>query len=181
MFSGCSKLSSWTVALPNLENGSFMFEKCTGLTSWTVDLPSLTNGTSMFNGCSKLSSFSGDLSNLRGTSTLNGGYKMFYNCTSLKTFNSPLPKLAYGQDMFYGCILNEDSILNILNSIPTHTSGTHPLHLGKRTNYQTSVKVAAKLRTSTGGTVSTPIPAAANYRCVDDDGNDKGWTITIPV
>lgn len=104
---------------------------------------------------------------------------MFYNCSKLTSFNSTLPALAYGQDMFYGCILDEASVLRILNSIPTYTSGTYKLHLGKRTNYQTSDKVAAKLRTSTGGTVSTPIPAATNYRCVDDDGNDKGWTITV--
>lgn len=28
-----------------------MFQNCTGLTSWTVELPNLTNGTSMFAGC----------------------------------------------------------------------------------------------------------------------------------
>lgn len=90
---------------------------------------------------------------------------MFYNCTNLTSFNSTLPTLDYGQDMFYGCILDEDSVLRILNSIPTFTSGTHKLHLGKGTNYQNSTEIADLLNTT------TPI-AAANY-------SYKGWTITV--
>lgn len=204
MFSGCAGLTSFTGDLPKLANGKSMFGDCSSLTSFSGDLLNLTNGENMFFYCSKLTSFSGDLSNLAGTSaTSGGGYRMFYGCTNLTTFNSPLPSLAYardmfynctslttfnstlpaladGQDMFSGCILNEGSVIRILDSIPTHTDGKiHFLHLGKRTNYQTSDTVAAKLRTYTGGTVSTPIPAARDYRCVDDDGNDKGWTITV--
>lgn len=173
MFYACSSLTSFSGDLTNLTNGSYMFYQCTKLPSWTADLPSLTTGPGMFKSCSKLASFSGELPKLKN------GDSMFYNCTSLISFNSTLPAMTSATDMFYGCILNEDSILNILNSIPTYTSGTRRLNLGKRTNYQTSDKVAAKLRTSTGGTVSTPIPAATNYRCVDDNGNDKGWTITV--
>lgn len=91
---------------------------------------------------------------------------MFYNCSELTSFNSTLPALAYGQDMFYGCNLDEASVLRILNSIPTWTSGTHQLHLGKRTNYLNSTDIAALLGTT------TPIAAKTNYRY-------KGWTITI--
>lgn len=68
--------------------------------------------------------------------------------------------------MFYGCILDEASVLRVLNSIPTYTSGTHQLHLGKRTNFLDSTEVAALLGTT------TPIAAKTNY-------SYKGWTITV--
>lgn len=179
MFAKCTNLTSWTVNLPNLTNGYSMFNTCNGLTSWTVDLPNLTDGAYMFYYCKGLTSFAGDLSKLAGTSATTGGSNMFSGCAKLTSFNSTLPALAYAKSMFQNCILDAASVLRILNSIPTHSSGTHELHLGKYTNYQTSVDVAAKLRTAGGGTVTTPIAAATNYRCVDENGNDKGWTITI--
>lgn len=149
-----------------LTDGTYMFYYCTNLTSWTVDMPNLENGTSMFFYCFSLTSFSGDLSKLAGTSPTTGGYRMFYNCTSLTSFNSTLPALAYGTDMFNGCILNEASVLNILNSIPNHSSGTHKLHLGKRTNFLDSTDIAEMLGTS------VPIAASTSYKY-------KGWTITV--
>ena len=166
MFYQCSGLTSFSSELPNLTSGIYMFYKCTGLTSFSADLSNLTNGAQMFNGCSVLTSFSGDLSKLKGTSSSDGGYRMFYNCSKLTSFNSTLPALAYGQDMFYGCILDEASVLRILNSIPTYTSGTPKLHLGKRTNYLNSTDIAALLGTT------TPIAASTSY-------SYKGWIITI--
>lgn len=163
MFQNCSKLTSWTVELPNLTNSNYMFSGCSGLASWTVDLPNLTNGTSMFNGCSKLTSFSGDLTNLTN------GYGMFSTCSKLTSFNAEtegLKSLSDGTNMFQNCILDETSVLHILNTIPTYTSGTHKLHLGKRTNYMNSTYIADLLGTT------TPIAAATNY-------SYKGWTITI--
>lgn len=91
---------------------------------------------------------------------------MFRNCSNLTSFNSTLPALAYGIEMFSGCNLDEASVLRILNSIPTWNSGTHPLHLGKRTNYLNSTDIAALLGTT------TPIAARSNY-------SYKGWIITI--
>ena len=176
MFSWCTNLTSFDATLPKLEDGNSMFYYCRKLTSWTVDLPYLTNSIDMFYGCSGLTTWTADLPNLE-----NANY-MFSSCDKLTSFNAGtegLKSLTSGSNMFKNCILDEASVLHILNTIPTYTSGTHQLHLGKYANYQTSDKVAAKLRTSTGGTVSTPIPAATNYRCVDDDGNDKGWTITV--
>lgn len=173
MFYYCSKLSSWTVDLPNLTIGAYMFYECPKLSSWTVDLPNLTDGSYMFYYCTGLTSWTVDLPNLTN------GDSMFYNCPNLGSWTVDLPNLTTGNSMFYNCILDEASVLHILNSIPSYTSGTHKLHLGKYTNYKTSDKVAAKLRTSTGGTVLTPISAGTNYRCVDDNGNDKGWTIHV--
>ena len=62
MFRGTS-LTSFSVALPSLTDGSSMF-RGTSLTSFSVALPSLTNGFGMFQECYKLTSFSGDLSSL---------------------------------------------------------------------------------------------------------------------
>lgn len=166
MFFDCVKLTSWNVELPNLTNGDHMFYGCNRFTSWTVDLPSLTDGAQMFGYCGGMTSFAGDLSELAGTSSINGGYKMFTGCPKLTSFNSALPKLVHGADMFRDCILDEASVLRILNSIPTHTSETHKLHLGKRTNYMNSTDIADLLGTT------TPIAAATNY-------SYKGWTITV--
>lgn len=119
----------------------------------------------MFAGCTKLTSFSGDISKLAGTSSMNGGSRMFWGCSSLTSFNSTLPKLSYGNEMFNNCNLDEASVLRILNSIPTYTSGVHPLTLGKNTNYQDSTDIATLLGTT------VPI-AAGTYKY-------KGWTIGV--
>lgn len=167
MFNYCSSLTSFTGDLPNLTDGSYMFANCNSLTSFSGDLPKLTSGYSMFNYCPSLTSFSGDLSNLAGTSSYDGGgNNMFSGCSKLTSFNSTLPVLAYGQNMFSYCILDEASVLRILNSIPTYTSGTHPLHLGRNTNYKYSADIATLLGTT------TPIAASTKYKY-------KGWTITV--
>lgn len=182
MFLNCTTLTSWTTDLPNLTSGSSMFNGCTGLTSWAVDLLSLTNGFYMFSGCSGLTSWTAALPNLtEGTNMftrcsnltswttalpkLTNGNTMFSTCTALTSWNVDLPRLTNGTAMFSGCNLDEPSVLRILNSIPTYTSGTHNLQLGKRTNYLNSTDIAALLNTT------TPI-AATNY-------SYKGWTITV--
>ena len=91
---------------------------------------------------------------------------MFSNCTSLTSFAGDLSKLTKGNNMFSSCNLDEASVLRILNSIPTYTSGSHPLHLGKRTNFLNSTDIATLLGTT------VPIAASTSYKY-------KGWTITI--
>lgn len=91
---------------------------------------------------------------------------MFMNCPKLASCTTDLPKLTTGSSMFYGCNLDAESVLCILNSIPTYASGAHALHLGRRTNYLNSTEIAALLGTT------TPIAAATNY-------SYKGWTITV--
>lgn len=183
MFYRCTKLTSFSVALPNLTNGDSMFYNCTSLTSFTGDLSSLTDGDNMFNGCTGLTSWTVDLPNLTNGSymfysctgltswnanlpNLTNGSSMFHRCTSLTSWNVALPNLTNGSSMFNSCNLDEASVLRILNSIPTWTSGTHQLHLGKRTNYLNSTDIATLLSTT------TPIAAKTNY-------SYKGWTITI--
>lgn len=173
MFYNCQKLTSWSVDLPEMLYANNMFSTCSALTSFSGDLPKLKSGISMFYNCGFMKSWTVDLPELTN------GRDMFNLCYTLTSFSTDLPSLTDGYRMFQSCKLDATSVLRILDSIPTHSSGTHELHLGKYTNYQTSDAVAAKLRTAGGGTVTTPIPAATDYRCVDDNGNDKGWTITI--
>lgn len=162
MFYECPNLTSWTVDLPNLTNGYYMFCSCYGLTSFTGDLPNLENGDSMFVWCEEMTSWTVELPNLTN------GNEMFFGCTGLTSFNAGtegLKSLTKGDCMFQNCILNETSVLHILNTIPTYTSGTHKLHLGDNRNFLTSTDIASLLGTT------TPI-AAGTY-------NYKGWTITV--
>lgn len=94
---------------------------------------------------------------------------MFDNCTNLTSFKAGtegLKSLSDGSSMFSYCKLDKTSVLHILNTIPTYTSGTYRLHLGKRTNYQDSTDIATLLGTT------VPIAASTSY-------NYKGWTITV--
>lgn len=88
--------------MPELVNGDYRYKNHKELTTVICDMPSLTSGIQMFYG-SSLTSFCGDLS-------------------SLET----------GIDMFAGCKLDENSIINIIDSIPDHFSDgkTHILSIG---------------------------------------------------
>ena len=152
------KLKSWDVDLPELANGSYMFDDGV-LTSFNAALPKLTDGTNMFHHGFFLTSFNSNLPELTN------GTNMFYDGVLLTSFNAALPKLTNGTSMFRNCALDEDSILRILNSIPTYTGGSHSLNLGKRTNYLNSAEVAELLGED------TPI-AAKQYTF-------KGWTLIV--
>ena len=89
-----SNIKEFTMQLPKLEDGRYMFTECADLTSFTIPMPELTDGSNMFS---------------RGT--LPG-----YN--SLKTLNLDAPKLVTTTNMFGDCIRLTDVTLNI----PSYTS-----------------------------------------------------------
>lgn len=122
--------------LPLLQDGTYCFCRNTKLLEVEGDFHSLTNGTQFCRGC-----------------------------TSLYSFKANLPKLSNGASMFIDCVLNEESVLRILNTIPSYSSGSYPLHLGRNVNFASSNEIATLLGTN------VPI-AAGNY-------SYKGWTITI--
>lgn len=159
MFRGTG-LTSFSGNLPELTNANSMFFSCANLTSFSSNLPELTDGGSMFSRCIKLISFSS------GLPKLSIGNGMFMMCTGLTSFSSDLPNLSTADNMFFYCKLDETSVLRVLNTIPTYTSGAHNLHLGKSTNYINSTAIATLLNTT------TPIAASTSY-------SYKGWTITI--
>lgn len=158
MFEGCSNLTEWTVALPDtLQDATCMFRNCSGLTSfstpsgalpnsiryasnmfslcfaltsWNVELSNVLQYTdSMFGYCSSLTSFSTPSRTLPNSIT-NASY-MFNDCSNLTSFNAALPNsLSEADFMFYGCKLNKASVQNIVDTIPTWTSGTHMITIG---------------------------------------------------
>lgn len=83
-----------------IENGEIMY-----------NMPELVNGDFLFKGCDNLKIFVSD------TPSLTTARQMFYNCVNLETFCGVLSLLEDGTDMFVGCKLDEESILNIVDSI----------------------------------------------------------------
>ena len=104
-------ISSFSLDLPSLANGYYMFGYCKGLTTFTSDMSSLTDGYSMFEDCKNLTTFTSDLS------SVTNGNSMFYYCTALTDFNSNLTNLTNGSYMFRYCKLNYASLSNIANTI----------------------------------------------------------------
>lgn len=88
---------------------------------------------------------------------VNNGYAAFRGNDKLSIFEIDLPSLSSGSDMFGWCVLNKESALRILNSIPAYTSGSHPLTIGIHIDHQTDEEVLA---------------AIANAEA-------KGWTLTV--
>lgn len=88
--------------MPELVNGDYRYKNHKELTTVISDMPSLTSAV-----------------------------QMFYE-TSLTTFCGDLSSLENGIDMFTGCKLDENSIINIIDSIPDHFSDgkTHILSIG---------------------------------------------------
>jgi hypothetical protein len=88
--------------MPELVNGDYRYKNHKELTTVISDMPSLTSAV-----------------------------QMFYE-TNLTTFCGDLSSLENGIDMFTGCKLDENSIINIIDSIPDHFSDgkTHILSIG---------------------------------------------------
>lgn len=156
-FSG-SNLKSFNSELPELSYASYLFYRALRLTGWNIDLPKLTNSRYMFEQ-TLFTKFAGKLP------VLNSASGMFL-AGALTDFESDLPALSYGGNMFAGCKLNKTSVLRILNTIPTWTSGDHPLTLGIHIDYQNDEEVLAAI--ALADIAQTPVA----------DGG-KGWTLTI--
>lgn len=164
MFAYCTSLREFSTNLGNLTKGNAMFVMCSSMESWNIDMPNLVNGTAMFTTCGKLNSFGADLRSLKT------GNRMFENCSLFTSFNAGelgLQSLSSGTDMFIGCKLDPGSAKHVLETIPTYTTGTHALHLGKNSNFKDDTGVAALLGPG------TPIPIPAGTYQV------RGWTVTV--
>ena len=118
MFYYCSNLTTFSSDLSSLTYGGGMFDNCTSLTSFNCDnLSSLMDGTYMFNNCTSLTTFSSDLTNLTN------GESMLQSCISLTSFNGNLSSLKNANQMFDGCLLNAQSVANIIHALTTHETG----------------------------------------------------------
>ena len=144
-----SNLTSFNIELPMLISGQSMFQGAP-INYFNSDLPEMTMGSHMFFRA-KLTSFNTKLPKL------NNGMAMFASVPTLSIFNVELPKLSDGITMFRDCILNKESALRVLNSIPAYTSGSHQLTIGIHIDHQTDDEV---------------LEAIANAEA-------KGWTMTV--
>ena len=125
MFSDCISLTSFSSDLSSLTDGSGMFYNCYELNSFSSVLSSLENGEWMLSDCSKLTTFTSDLPKMTN------GYGMFYQCGALTSFSSDLSSLTDGKEMFALCILDAQSVANIVHTLPTHeTSGIINIGIG---------------------------------------------------
>lgn len=173
---------AWGEHLMDLTSGAGLFNACTTLTSFAADLSSLTNGTTMFKDCQNLINFKSNLSSVTtilfmfqfcyalttfeaDLSSLVDGGSMFIRCDSLTSFKSTLPKLSTGDLMFGSSKLDASSVERILTSIPTYTSGSHPLSLGIQS-------AAASKFAEITGTTPTTTEQTVSY---------KGWTIKVKI
>lgn len=84
------------------------------------NMPELVNGDYRYKGHTELTTVICDMPNLKSA------YQMFMN-TSLSGFCGSLSSLENGKDMFTGCQLDEASLINIIDSLPSYTSGEYIL------------------------------------------------------
>ena len=81
----------------------------------------------------------------------------FKDCGLLTSFECDLPSLSNAESSFRGSILNKESALRILNTIPSYSSGTHKLGLGVHIDHKTDEEVLTAI----------------------DNAEAKGWTLTV--
>lgn len=88
----------------------------------TIDDANLVDGSSMFAGNTVLATYVGDLSKLTN------GTSMFSGCAALTTFVGNLDSLTDGTNMFANCKLTEESLIYIVDSLPTFPVETPLAH-----------------------------------------------------
>ena len=117
VFSGCTALLG--IMFPDgLNNiGEEAFEGCTGLTNIAIP-DNLTNiGASAFQGCIGLTNAGIGDGNLSATATITLGESAFSDCTNLVSFILGNNTIDTGFEPFYGCPLNQVTILNGVTSL----------------------------------------------------------------
>lgn len=103
-------------ALPKLKSSDYMFGDGSSPSKWTLSLPSLENGSQMFGSENRVTEFYSDLPKLKN------GYYMLYRC---KKFRGSLPSLENGKDMFVEGGLDSESLLHIVNTLPSRVGLTN--------------------------------------------------------
>lgn len=121
-----------------LEDGSVIY----------VDWSRVESAENLFANCETIEYFCADLINLKD------GDGMFNGCTSLATFCGNLGSLDSGVDMFSGCILDIDSAVYIVDSLPDYEDGsTHSITIGLSEG-AVSAEELASLAGSTSWTIN---------------------------
>jgi hypothetical protein len=88
-----------------------------------------------------------------------------------------LPKLTSGDTMFNGARLNKESIISILNSLPTYTSGTHKLTIGCHIDHKYDPEVNIAIKKCQNSYI-TPIEEIGAI-LPEEVTENKKWTIIV--
>jgi len=105
-----------------LIGGNNMFRNIKEVTTILGDFANLTNGSGMFWGCNNATRHACSLPKLTN------GNNMFDHNDMMTSWDGTLPSLMTGTSMFDFCYnLRAESIINIIASLPTYTSGTHAI------------------------------------------------------
>lgn len=121
------------------------------LTHAKVFIPKATDIQSAFQLSDTLEVVEGDFS------SVTRGFVAFARSPKIREVMGEFPKLSYGSQMFDSCQLDKPSILRVLNSIPSYTSGSHPLTIGIHVDHKTDPDVQAAI----------------------ENAKNKGWTLTV--
>ena len=161
MFNWSSQLSTFESSLFSLKDGGSMFIACRQLTKdWTIPMPNLEYSAWMFQNVG-FKRFSADLPNLTT------GQSMFAYNINFNQFRGTLPKLSNGTTMFGSCKLDARSVLCIISSVPTWTSGEHLLTIGCDCSADDEFKDAYAQEIG-----------YESFAALNDAFTAKGWTVT---
>lgn len=142
----------YILSLPSCTNGMNCFISNQQVEEIEIYAPIMTNIYYGIRSNSKLTKIKGYFPKLSEAIRGLGSW-----CNKLTVFDAELPSLSNGDLAFESCQLDKSSILKILNSIPSYTSGSHPLTIGIHVDYQTDDEV---------------LSAIANAEA-------KGWMLTV--
>ena len=125
--------------MPLCTDGSYSFIYNGAVEEIEIYAPSMTTIYYGITQCPKLKKIKGYFPQLSiGTRGLGSR-------SPLEVFDAELPSLSDGSLAFENCKLDKDSALKILNSIPSYTSGSHPLTIGINIDHQTDDEVLAAI------------------------------------
>ena len=160
MFYLSTQLSVFESALPSLERAQGMFIGCNLRKNWIIPMPNIEYAPWMFQGA-KIKGFLADLPKLTF------GVSMFAYNTDFNRFRGTLPKLSNGTTMFDSCKLDARSVLCIISSVPTWTSGEHLLTIGCGCSNDDESKDAYAQEIG-----------YESFTALNDAFIAKGWTVT---
>lgn len=149
IFTSASKVKRLYLYAPKMTNSGELCE-LNGVEYVELDIPQCTNLRWAIWRCSKVTEIRVNAPNL----TI--AHMFAESCGKLRVFQGNLTKLSDAGNMFYGCQLDAQSAIGVLNNLPAYTSGTHTICMGIHVDYENDPDVLVAL----------------------DNATAKGWTVT---
>lgn len=128
---------------------------------WYVYYPKTTNCSGMFSECIYHEEIKGEF----GAEATNLD-SMYNKCQKLKVFPTYYPKASSADGMLNECQISKEIALAIINSFPTHASGTHKVTLGIHVDYEHDEELNAAIDLL--NIEKTPVAEGG-----------KGWTVVV--